>query len=121
MNGHVVGIIGASSTGLALARLIASLSIEVALAGSAEALELGDLVHAVTVEEAANPEIVVLTADSEHVAHLLAQVRNWDGRILVDATNPLTSHGRLRQSAGRRTCTRSPSDQGIGVVAGPGL
>lgn len=86
MNGHVVGIIGATGTALGLARLASSTGIEVALADATETGQFGGLIHPASIVEAADPEIVVLAADFQRVPHILEQVRNWDARILVDAT-----------------------------------
>lgn len=110
MNGHVVGIIGATSTGLALARLVSSIGIEVAIAGSPEAANVGGLVHATTLKEAADPEIVVLAAEFDSVPQILAQVRNWDARILVDATRP-SARNAISQS--RRVADLAPGAQVI--------
>lgn len=86
MNGHVVGIIGATGTALAFARLVSSIGVDVAMADFADAGQLGERIHAVSVEQAADPEIVVLATEFSQVPRVLERVRNWDARILVDAT-----------------------------------
>ncbi len=94
-----VGILGAGQVGTTLARFIAGQGHQVALANHsggealtriAEAIP-GD-VRPVAVAEAAANELVVLAVPWPAVADTLAGLPAWEGRILVDATNPYTRH-----------------------------
>jgi predicted dinucleotide-binding enzyme len=91
-----IGIIGAGALGSNLARLIAKsgLSATIAnsrgpasLAGLVE--ELGPSIRAGTVEEAASADIVVVAVRWVDIEKALAGLPAWNGRIVVDATNPV--------------------------------
>jgi predicted dinucleotide-binding enzyme len=49
--------------------------------------EIGPQAKAGTVKEAAGQDIVILAVRWEQAEHALAEVPDWKGRILVDATN----------------------------------
>jgi predicted dinucleotide-binding enzyme len=52
------------------------------------ARELGDLAVAASVPEAAQEEIVVLAVPWSQLTAVLLEIPEWDGRIVIDATNP---------------------------------
>ncbi|OAN27425.1 NADPH-dependent F420 reductase [Mycolicibacterium iranicum] len=89
-------IIGAGNIGTALAGHFVRTGIEVGLAASrgvdavrpaAEKLGLG--VAAVDVSEALLADVVILAVPFDAVQELVAQVDDWQGRIVVDATNAI--------------------------------
>lgn len=89
-----IGILGAGAIGTAFARRLVAGGHEALLSNSRgpETLtglvsELGAGATAVTRTEAAQAEIVVLAVPRPHVAAALGGLPDWDGRVLVDATN----------------------------------
>jgi 8-hydroxy-5-deazaflavin:NADPH oxidoreductase len=92
-DGNVVGIIGAGRLGQAMARTARRAGRGVVIANSRgpESLEsvvssLGDGVSAGTVDEAAAAGIVVIAVPWDRVPAAV-QGPDWNGRIVVDATN----------------------------------
>ena len=91
-----VGIIGAGALGSNVARLLAQNGIRLTIANSRgpETLapliaELGPNAKAGTTSEAAGSEIVVVALRWVDAKKVLAELPNWDGRIVIDATNPV--------------------------------
>lgn len=89
-----IGFIGAGSVAQTYAKYFVRQGHEVVLSNSRgpETLleltdSLGPNVRAGTVQEAADQEIVILSVRWEHAKQALAEVSDWKGRILVDATN----------------------------------
>ena len=94
-----IGIIGAANLGQTLARQFSTIGIDCVLANSRgpETLsslvaELGPNVSAGTLEEAASCEIAVLAVPWTRVEELLAGLPDWNGRILIDATNAFLAY-----------------------------
>jgi len=90
-----IGIIGCGRLGSALARLAVRAGMVAVVSNkrgkqSLEdfALQLGDLAVAASLFEAAQEEIVVLAVPWSELAVALVEVPDWDGRIVIDATNP---------------------------------
>src|ERR671915_641201 len=79
------------------------------------ARSIGPNARAGTVQEAAKQDIVILCVRWEQAKQALAEVSNWSGRILVDATNrALTRCGHPGQDCERdhcELCPRSPHRQ----------
>ena len=95
-----IGIIGAGSIGRALAGHMAKAGHEVLVSNSRgpETLEglvrqLGPKARAVTRQEAAAADVVILSVPWESVREALSGLPAWNGRILVDATNPVLLPG----------------------------
>lgn len=89
-------IIGAGNIGTAVAGQFARTGIEVALAASRGvdavrpvAEKIGPNVSAVDVADALAADVVILAVPFEAVRDLVAQVGDWQGRIIVDATNAI--------------------------------
>lgn len=89
-----VGILGAGAIGSAFARRLATGGHEAILSNSRapETLagvvaEIGPGVVAGTRFDAGRAEIVVLAVPRDQVTAVLNDLTDWDGRILVDATN----------------------------------
>ncbi|KAA0099584.1 NADP oxidoreductase [Mycolicibacterium sp. P1-18] len=89
-------IIGAGAIGSALGRQFARAGIEVAVATSrgpagAEALrdDVGPQIIPTEVRDALTADVVALAVPFESVRGLVEQVADWNGRIIVDATNAI--------------------------------
>jgi len=91
-----IGIIGTGGIGQALAHHVAKAGYEIIVSNSRgpESLtgsvgKLGPRATAGTRQEAARAEVVVLAVPWEHVRAALSDLPPWNGRILMDATNPI--------------------------------
>jgi len=91
-----ISIIGAGAIGSAIARNLARNGIDATIANSRgpqslKALtdELGPHIKAVTVKEAAQADLVFVAVSWVGLAGALAGLGSWNGRILVDANNPV--------------------------------
>ena len=91
-----IGIIGTGGIGQALAGHIAKAGFETIVSNSRgpESLaslvsELGPHAKAGTRQEAAQADVVVLAVPWVHVRGALTDLPPWNGRILMDATNPI--------------------------------
>ena len=89
-----ISIIGAGAIGSAIARQLARNGIAASIANSRgpqslKALtdELGPHITAVTVQEAAQADLVFLAVNWPRVPAALKDLGPWNGRILVDANN----------------------------------
>jgi predicted dinucleotide-binding enzyme len=98
-----IGIIGAGTVGLAVARHALRQGHEVALsshrgpAALAETVrDLGAGATAVPVVQAASADLVLLAVPWLAVPDALTGLPAWDGRILVDATNPFVAFDPLQ-------------------------
>jgi predicted dinucleotide-binding enzyme len=91
-----IGIIGAGALGATLARALAAKGVKASISNSRgpESLaplvkELGPNITAVTTEDAAKADIVVLAVRWTDAPQVVKSLPAWNGRIVVDATNPL--------------------------------
>jgi len=91
-----IGIIGTGGIGQALASHIAKAGYEIIVSNSRGPESLAALVtkrgpgaQAGTRQEAAQADVVVLAVPWEHVRGALSDLPSWNGRILIDATNPI--------------------------------
>jgi predicted dinucleotide-binding enzyme len=91
-----IGIIGAGALGANLAKALAANGVKAVISNSRgpETLaplikELGPNITAVTTEEAAKADIVVLGVRWGDLPKVLKGLPAWNGRIVVDASNPL--------------------------------
>lgn len=89
-------IIGAGNIGRAVAGQFSRVGIDVGLAASRGvaavrdvAAAIGPSVTAVEVSDALDADVVVLAVPFEAVKDLVGQVADWQGRIVVDATNAI--------------------------------
>jgi len=104
-----IGIIGSGEIGLALAKQFTRAGIDVVLSNrrGPEALapalrQLGPHARAGSVADAAVQDIVVLSVQWQQIESALADLPEWGGRILVDATNPIIQPGfRIADLGGR--------------------
>jgi hypothetical protein len=104
-----IGVLGVGAIGSALVGHLARAGHDLLLANRrgagalAEVLRTaGPRVTAVSREEAASAELVILAVPWEQVSSALAGLPTWNGRILIDATNPVVQPGfRLAELGGR--------------------
>src|ERR1700716_2000351 len=105
-----IGIIGSGAIGSAFARMLARAGIEATISNSRgpDSLkelvrELGPSIKAGTREEAARADIVFIAVNWTKLPAALAGLPAWDGRIVIDANNPIEAplfkpvdlHGRI--------------------------
>lgn len=91
-----IGIIGSGNIGSAFARALAKASIPAIIANSRgpESLkalgeELSPFITAGTREEAAGADIVLVAVNWSKLPGALAGLPGWNGRIVIDANNPI--------------------------------
>lgn len=95
-----IGIIGAGGIGQAFAAQVVKAGYEVILSNSRGPESLADIVKqlgprakAGTRQQAAQADVVVLSVNWPHVPAALSDLPAWNGRILIDATNPVLQPG----------------------------
>lgn len=106
-----IGTIGAGAIGQAMAKQVVRAGMSVTLSNSrgpaslAGIIEqLGPQARAGSVRDAAAADIVFLSVTWEHLQPALADLPSWDGRIVIDATNPVLQPGfRLAELGGRNS------------------
>jgi predicted dinucleotide-binding enzyme len=96
-----IGILGAGNVGLAVGRQLIGAGHVVKLSSARGPHALTPVAQdigaeAVSVTEAAAAELVLLAVPWPAVPDVLDPLPDWDGRILVDTTNPFVSHNPLR-------------------------
>ncbi len=91
-----IGIIGSGAIGSAFARRLASAGMEATIANSRGPSSLKDLVREIgpsitagTVTEAASKDIVLVAVNWSKLPAALAGLPAWNGRIVIDANNPI--------------------------------
>lgn len=91
-----IGIIGAGALGGNVARALAKVGIHATIANSRGPETLADLVKDIgptlkagTVAEAAAADIVVVALRWEDAERVLTALPAWNGRIVIDGTNPV--------------------------------
>jgi predicted dinucleotide-binding enzyme len=116
-----VGIIGAGSIGQAFAKQLVSAGINVILSNSRgpasladAAKQLGERARAGTVQQAAEAEVVFLSVGWGAAESVLRSL-NLEGRILIDATNPVLMPGFRKAELGGRNSTQVLSDWAKGA------
>lgn len=95
-----IGIIGAGGIGQAFAAQVAKAGYEVIVSNSRgpESLkglvsQLGRRAKAGTRQEAAQADVVVVAVQWQQLRAALSDLPAWNGRILIDATNPVVQPG----------------------------
>src|SRR6478672_6819266 len=90
-----IGTIGAGAVALAVAREALARGHEIVLSSRSgpgaladKVSELGRGASAATVEEAASLDYVLLAVPWKNVEAVLRGLPEWNGRVLIDATNP---------------------------------
>ncbi len=91
-----IGIIGSGNIGSAFARTLARAGIEATIANSRGPAslqdlvgELGDSIKAGTREQAAGADVVFVAVNWTKLPAALADLPAWNGRIVIDANNPI--------------------------------
>ena len=91
-----IGIIGAGAIGTAFARTLARAGIQATISNSRgpESLQelvnnLGPSIKAGTREEAARGDVVFIAVNWTKLPAALAGLGDWNGRIVIDANNPI--------------------------------
>ncbi|MCZ4092155.1 NAD(P)-binding domain-containing protein [Ensifer psoraleae] len=91
-----IGIIGSGNIGSAFARALARAGVPAVISNSRgpESLkelagELAPYITAGTREEAASADIVLVAVNWSKLSKALAGLPDWDGRIVIDANNPI--------------------------------
>ena len=92
-----IGIIGAGDIGQRLAKHVLNTGNEVVICNSRGPETLKDTIAALgngasagTLQEAASQEIVILAVWWDVIPSVMEQIPDWNGHILIDATNMLT-------------------------------
>ncbi len=106
-----IGIIGIGAIGQALAKQGVRAGLKVTLSNSRGPESLTDIVGALgpnaragSVRDAAAADIVVLSVNWAQLPSALAGLPSWDGRIVIDATNPVIQPGfQLAELGGRNS------------------
>lgn len=95
-----IGIIGAGGIGQAFAGHVAKAGYEVIISNSRGPESLAEMVKqlgpraiAGTRQDAARADVVVLSVNWPQVPAALSDLPAWNGRILIDATNPVLQPG----------------------------
>jgi len=93
------GTVGAGAVALAFAREVLATGHEVVLSGqrgpeslAGKVAELGHGASAATVREAASLDYVLLAVPWPNVEDALRDLPPWNGRVLIDATNPFIEY-----------------------------
>jgi predicted dinucleotide-binding enzyme len=91
-----IGIIGSGAIGTAFARTLARAGIAATISNSrgpdslkALVRELGPSIKAATREETARADIVFIAVNWSKLPAALAGLPGWNGRIVIDANNPI--------------------------------
>ena len=91
-----IGIIGAGNIGAAFARALAQNGVRATIANSRGPASLGELVNelspwisAGTIEEAAGADMVLVAVPWSKLPKALSSLPDWNGRIVIDANNPI--------------------------------
>lgn len=91
-----IGIIGSGALGSNVARALAKKGLSAMISNSRGPAslapliaELGGSIKAVTVEEAARADIVLVAVRWSDLGKALAGLPAWNGRIVIDGTNPV--------------------------------
>jgi len=91
-----IGIIGSGALGTSFARLLANSGRSAIIANSRGPAslaplvqELGPLIQAGTVEQAASADIVLVAVRWVDAERVLSSLPAWEGRIVIDGTNPV--------------------------------
>lgn len=95
-----IGIIGAGRIGQAIAKRIVGAGMTATICNSRGPSSLSKLVRelgpgivAKTVRETSQADLVILAVPWEELPNILPDLSPWDGRVIIDATNPAIQHG----------------------------
>lgn len=118
----IVGIIGAGAIGQAVAVLLLSVGIHVVMCNRRGPDSLTDIVSrlgpgatAATLQEVAQPEIIFLAVPWPQVPIALGDITDLEGRILIDATNPVDPPDDRIADLGGRTSSEIVAELAYGA------
>lgn len=121
LNTGTVGIIGAGAIGRAMAKRLVAAGIDVILSNSRGPESLGPVVDALgprsragTRQEAASADIVFVSVNWSRLEDALDGI-DWNGRILIDANNPVLLPGYRRAELGGRNSSQVLTDLASGA------
>ena len=110
-----IGFIGAGNVAQTYSKYFVQAGHEVVLSNSRGPESLKEVLKSVgpkakagTLQEAAQQEIVILAVRWDQAKDVLAQVSDWSGRILVDATNRLPSEESHGKTSGEVIASYAP-------------
>lgn len=113
---NTVGIIGAGAIGQAMAKQLVRVGIDVILSNSRDPSTLAPVVEALgprakagTRQQAAQADIVFVSVNWSRLEDALAGI-DWNGRILIDANNPVLLPGYKLAELGGRNSTQVLTD-----------
>ncbi|MDT3428438.1 putative dinucleotide-binding enzyme [Paenibacillus forsythiae] len=122
-----IGIIGAGEIGQAFAKQVIKAGYEVLLSNSRGpeslaplAAKLGGKSKAVTAQEAAAADVVFLALPWKHLKDAVSGLPEWNGRIVIDAMNPIITPEFIVADLGGRTSSEVVAElvPGARVVKG---
>ncbi len=112
-----IGIIGAGAIGMAIAQALAHAGIDAVIANSrgpsslADAVAaLGSRIRAVEASEAAQADLVFLAVNWSKLPGAVRGLGPWQGRIVVDANNPIEAPAFRPFDLGGRTSSEIVAD-----------
>lgn len=112
-----IGIIGAGGIAQAIAKQALRAGVEVVLSNSRGPDSLKPVIHALgkgasagTKHEAASQEIVFVSVPWPNLKDALKDLPPWDGRIVVDTTNPISAPDFKVANLGGRTSSEVVQD-----------
>jgi predicted dinucleotide-binding enzyme len=117
-----VGFIGAGAIAQSVAALISATGTAVVLSNSRGPASLsravaglGTHVRAGTVADAAGQDLVLLSVPWSRIPAALAPVPDWNGRILIDTTNPLEAPTFTKADLGGKTSSEVVASYAAGA------
>ncbi|MFD2571637.1 NADPH-dependent F420 reductase [Spirosoma soli] len=116
-----IGIIGAGGIGQAFASQVAKAGYEVIISNSREPSSLTEVVNrlggnvtAGTVKQAAQADVIFLAIPWNSLNTVMTSVPSWEGKIIIDPTNPILPGFRLANLNGK-TSSEVVADQAPGA------
>lgn len=109
-----IGIIGAGGIGQAIAKRVSNAGYEIIISNSrgADSLSavvrnIGGEITAGSVQQAAQADIVFLAVPWKHLVSAVSGIPSWQGRIVIDATNPVIMPGFQLPDLGGKTSSEA--------------
>lgn len=119
-----IGVIGAGAIGQAFAKQLVRAGLGAKLSNSRGPASLAEVVKSIgpgivaaSVEEAAQSDLVLLAVGWKHIPAAVAGIRDWNNRVVIDATNPILMPGFQIADLG----SRSSSEVVAGLLPGARL
>lgn len=113
-----IGIIGAGAIGQAFAKQLVRAGLGAKLSNSRGPASLAEVVRSIgpgivaaSVEEAAQSDLVLLAVGWKHIPAAVAGIRDWNNRVVIDATNPILMPGFQIADLGNRSSSEVVAGQ----------